>query len=181
MTGAARLGYSRLMHKSASALIGDVARIARGPGRMVGRLIAERPLIGAGLDNLVTHGGTMFGDLPLAMQRGIVSSPLAKQVPMTSGIRTQIAQYLRSAKPKYEYFSGAPKYYPESQFYQIAHPAGALPIRYHGPGWGPGSSWVSSMYKRPPVSPGGEPFTAGSTGISRGGMWKGLELPEFPT
>ncbi len=169
--------------KSGSSLLGDMARITRGPGRFISRMLQHRPLIGAGLDNLQLPGmaGKAVGDLRPQTFRNIVA-PNAALKPMMAQQRNTMAQYLRSAKPKFEHFSGAPEFYPESQFREAPLPGGGRqPIRLDGY-MGPGQQWLTSWYRKPGVGPGVTPFAAGSTGVNPTGQpWHGLHMPDFPS
>lgn len=167
--------------KVATALMNAASRITRGPGKMITRMLERRPLIAAGLDNMrvALPGRTTqtFGDIAPSMQQMALSG-FNKKMPLTAQTRNRMAQYLRSAKPKYEMFSGAPEFYPDSQFREMPLPSGGrLPIKFDGYAMGMAQHpQFTSQFHAPGGAPGMK-FTARSTGAANKGMWNGVQAP----
>jgi hypothetical protein len=172
-----RLGLAFELHKASSALLNPAMRIARGPGRMVQKLIGQRPLIAAGLDNISARGyARQLGDLPESIQRTMFT----RQVPLPGMQQTRqsMAQYVRSARGKYQHFSGNPQFYPDSQFHEVPLPhGGTIPLRFDGY-YSPTTPAVTGFKSAPSAVPG-QPFVRGSSGAATNFNWRGAELPSY--
>lgn len=163
--------------KTASALLNPAMRIARGPGRMVSKLVGQRPLIAAGLDNVMAPGyARQLGDLPHPIQQAMFSRN--PSLPGGLQTRTNMARYIRSARNKYETFSGSPHFYPDSQFMEAPLPTGGkMPVRFDGY-YAPNMPAVSSFNRKAiPAPMPGRQFTPGSSCVAKNFNWHGLDLP----
>jgi hypothetical protein len=177
MNASERLNAALGLAKASSALLNPAMQIARGPGRMIQKLITQRPLIAAGLDNIAAKGyARQLGDLPHPIQQALITKN--PSVPGGLQTRTSMARYLRSARNKYETFSGSPHFYPDSQFMEAPLPTGGkMPVRFDGY-YGRGMPAVTSFNRRMiPAPMPGRQFNPGSSGIAKNFNWHGLDLP----